>query len=376
MKRIRSDLVWIVLIAIVAMAASGRAAETPTSAAAIDCNAPTPAAASPSLMKLKVTIDRDTVWQPRGGEVLFTIEGDKVSLDGLTVRACFGWRDVAGAVKYLESPPIRVVSFNSGSIRLGATVPNLAYSRSSWFGRLWSAFANTEGSTIMGSTGLWIVPIANFRVLGVGGPVQAAAPLDFVIPIGITSNAFSLFVTIAIGAVAFAALYRFGSNHGLRRRGVILTMISTKNGYASLSQFQILLWTFVIGASAVYVMALSGDLIDIPKGALVLLGITGAVTIGAKLKSSQDDSKAATAGAPAIPPAAVPRQPSWSDLVADEDGSGAISMPRLQMLFFTCVSAAFVMLKVLASDTIPEIPEGYLLLMGISNGVYLSDKFT
>jgi hypothetical protein len=43
--------------------------------------------------------------------------------------------------------------------------------------------------------------------------------------------------------------------------------------------------------------------------------------------------------------------------------------------FFTVVSAFFVLLKVFGTYSIPVLPEGYLLLMGISNGVYLASKF-
>ena len=49
--------------------------------------------------------------------------------------------------------------------------------------------------------------------------------------------------------------------------------------------------------------------------------------------------------------------------------------PRMQMLFFTLITAIFVGLKVLISGEIPDIPPGFLLLMGISNGVYLTAKF-
>jgi hypothetical protein len=45
------------------------------------------------------------------------------------------------------------------------------------------------------------------------------------------------------------------------------------------------------------------------------------------------------------------------------------------MLFFTVIVALFVVLRILASDEIPTIPNEYLLLMGISNGVYLTAKF-
>jgi hypothetical protein len=53
---------------------------------------------------------------------------------------------------------------------------------------------------------------------------------------------------------------------------------------------------------------------------------------------------------------------------------GEIDVTRVQMLIFTLISAGFVMIKVLTSYEIPEIPAGYLLLMGISNGVYIAGR--
>jgi hypothetical protein len=345
-------------------------------------------------------------------------------------------------------------------------------------------------------------------------------------------------------------------------------MISTRSGVASLSQTQIMLWTFLIGASAVYVMALSGVLIDITDTTLVLLGITGVATIGSKLQSSQQSAKGETqadgksvvpggvlglvqvgtatesevrlawapptsggsvryfivqyqqtppagttnsvwsavgetivlphctvlglapatsyqfrviagnasgqgepeligpistlaqAGNPTpgrpsglriaeaptlnsvslewspasgdptgykveyrrhdsveawtvlskqpqetecivpdltsgvaydfrvtaleakqqgIPSAVVTartlRNPEWADLVVTGDGRGEIDVTRAQMLFFTLVAALFVGMKVLTSYVIPDIPSGILLLIGISNGVYITAKF-
>jgi hypothetical protein len=70
-----------------------------------------------------------------------------------------------------------------------------------------------------------------------------------------------------------------------------------------------------------------------------------------------------------------PRVPLWSDLVIASDGAGEIEVTRVQMLFFTVIVALFVLMRVLTSGAIPEIPNGYLVLMGISNGVYLTGKF-
>jgi hypothetical protein len=52
-----------------------------------------------------------------------------------------------------------------------------------------------------------------------------------------------------------------------------------------------------------------------------------------------------------------------------------LDVTRIQMLYFTLVTATFVLLKVITSYEIPVIPEGFLLLMGISNSVYVGSKF-
>jgi hypothetical protein len=44
------------------------------------------------------------------------------------------------------------------------------------------------------------------------------------------------------------------------------------------------------------------------------------------------------------------------------------------MLLFTLITAVFVLVSVVASYVIPEIPAGFVTLMGISNGVYMGSK--
>ncbi|HUM07648.1 MAG TPA: hypothetical protein VLT37_02100 [Acidocella sp.] len=44
------------------------------------------------------------------------------------------------------------------------------------------------------------------------------------------------------------------------------------------------------------------------------------------------------------------------------------------MLTFTLVAAAFVSVQVIATYSIPDIPTNMLILMGISNGVYLAGR--
>ena len=53
-----------------------------------------------------------------------------------------------------------------------------------------------------------------------------------------------------------------------------------------------------------------------------------------------------------------------------------IDITRFQMLLFTLVTAVFVFITVATTYGIPEIPLGFVTLMGISNGVYLGSKIT
>ena len=79
-----------------------------------------------------------------------------------------------------------------------------------------------------------------------------------------------------------------------------------------------------------------------------------------------------TTQAPVDAPARLPR---WSDLVVnDVNGHREIDVTRVQMLYFTVITATFVVMKVLTSYVIPEIPEGFQILMGISNAVYVGSK--
>ena len=75
-------------------------------------------------------------------------------------------------------------------------------------------------------------------------------------------------------------------------------------------------------------------------------------------------------------PVALPaRNPEWSDLVITPSLPGEINVTRVQMLFFTLISAGFIALQLFNSYMIPDIPDGFLLLMEMSNGVYLGAKF-
>lgn len=355
-------IMLIVLITLLAHAAAARAETLPS------CTSlrPDPTAANPALI---VVVNPATAWQPRAGEVLVEIHGDPAMLSSLRVRACLGWS--GGELSHEREAVVRMrPSDVSGTSNFGITVPELPAAPGNWPARL---FTGTPPSI-----GLGIVPLAGLRLI-IGN--QQGFLADLVQPVGITSLWYASIITVAVVLAALAILQGLA-----RRRGtpgtLLLRLIVTREGIASLSQLQVLIWTLVVGASVVYVMSLSGNLINVTSGTLVLLGIAGAAGIlsGFALPRAVNlDPTPAMAIAPADPAASVAQrrsslvEPSWSDLVAI-NGSAGTDMTRVQMLFFTLVTAVFVLMKVLTNYVIPDIPDGYLLLMGISNGIYLGGK--
>ena len=404
-------------------------------------------------------------WQPVGGEVLFTLTTPAKIEPADLVLVCFRWKakDPADAekpeVKYAS--PTRVELNVAGTtLKVAARIPDLGTTSPSWFKP--SGKTEFQGEY----AGAWLVPLAEVRILvkRVGAAVPDIA--DARTQIGITNIWWAIAFALATVALALIVL-SIWSHKRLQRAGVqnvnwLLRLITTTKGNASLSQFQIVLWTFLVGASAVYVMALSGELIQISTGTLVLLGIAGASTVGSKLHSVNQDAaakaaaantvrdktaaekqaqdKAAEAKAAAeqakvtaeaaakaaaqkadadkaaaeleaklkdieakmeadkaqalqaaannaaaertnagqdVAKVSALRTPAWSDLVVNEvDGNREIDVTRVQMLYFTLIAAGFVAMRVLSTYVIPEIPDGFTILMGISNGVYMSAKVT
>ncbi len=224
--------------------------------------------------------------------------------------------------------------------------------------------------------GLYLVPLADVRILVIGkdkdGNTAIAADVSHVI--GIANPLWALLLA-ALTVLAGFGLLSLISHRRLKRLGLgdldpVIRIITTPDGYASLSQFQMVLWTFVVAGSAVYVMVLSGELIEVTSGTLVLLGISGAVTVATQLHDSAQAAKAD----PAAPPKPM-RKPVWSDLIVNEtSGHREIDVTRVQMLYFTLITAVFVVMRVLTTYIIPEIPQGFQILMGLSNAVYFGSK--
>jgi hypothetical protein len=364
-------------------------------------------------------------WQPQGGVIQFTIRSFAAISDKASFFVCFRWKTTTPEDKaiYVQVRPDRLDRNNDGTTwTVTTTIP--------------VNFPDPPTGKAV-DTALPLVPLADVRILAFKEDKTLAA--DVATTIGITHPWLAFLYGVAAIVIALFALWIVADkrleHEGIKKASWPLRIISTPSGYASLSQLQIVLWTLVVAASAVYVMALSGDLIEITNGTLVLLGIAGAAVLGAKAHSTSQNSTAQavattaqkdaerakidaaniagagtnTAGAAGAPQAQIDianrataqaeskaqaaqdrannlikppaaQKPRWSDLIVTEntlvDGtvSREIDVTRFQMLLFTLITAAFVLMNVVTTYVIPEIPTGFLTLMGISNGVYLGAK--
>lgn len=504
-----------------------------------------------------IALDDATTWQPPAGEFHFNITAPG---DSNLPKACLGWSNFGSG----ECPiplDVRRVSASTDTpqvVTFAASLPSDLRTGASWQTQARSYYPSL---TI---DGLPLMPRLIFSAAYLKISGTNADPTTF--EVAITSRIYAAAITIVMVILAGLVLFQFAKYLGVpgpknskfyRLWSVPLRLISTANGWASLSQFQILLWSFVIGGGAVYVMTLTGSLIPISSGTLILLGISGGAAVLTEVKTNQQSQSApdvarpgpvrdlhGVAGQPstelliawtapagtapisgyivqyaegnaptewreasrelrgtslrivglqanrqytvrvcatnpsdngdwtpqtlttgaAAPPAAsvtnvraLPGEasessialawnadpaakytvqfrradsdeewkddksrppakgssadwivtglrsstryqfrvcnqtsigawsdvaswatihvPKWSDIITDTDRPSEIDVTRVQMLFFTAISAFFVGLKILNAGTIPEIPGTYVTLMGISNGVYVTAKF-
>jgi hypothetical protein len=328
-----------------------------------DCP-PRPPSAEGAPSSIVVELDPDTLWRPRGAEVRFTIRSPGGAVVVKKARVCFAWSSPDGTLDDMHgeigSPQVRSVFNPNGATEYGAVVPGLRHlPNSEW----WPRRVVNGGRYVF--TGGGTVPVADMIVEVTPADEPAVV---IAIQVGVTN------VPIAWGVLALVVLLVLAIMHGIAKhrqiagRNLLLRIIATQDGYASLSQLQIVVWTLVVGLSAIYVMTLSGNLISISDGTLTLLGIASGAALLARVPTAAAPAQAV----PAVP--SGPIMPEWSDLVAPNRQTPEIDVTRLQMLAFTLITAAFVVVKVVADYEIPAIPANFLILMGISNGVYVAGR--
>jgi hypothetical protein len=276
---------------------------------AATCQDPVSTSLSAGSLPNAVQLTNGTTAQPLGGTLIFTLPTTALSKDGPPLFVCFRWRprdqtaelqlkDKDGHKekdkdRWSENLPLRVLTSQSDITTVSVEIP--------------SVIAGIEADTLSHKTyaydGLW--PVADFRVMIAGA--SGTATLDEVLPVNISSY----WISAAVAALATLAFWLviWGLGHYGKKKvpgGFLLSIICNQNGYASLSQFQIMVWTIVIGAASIYIVVLTGRLLDIPTQTLGLLGIAGAATVAAVVPKAGDGKATTPPAAPQPPPPTAP----------------------------------------------------------------------
>ncbi|MDE3175329.1 MAG: fibronectin type III domain-containing protein [Pseudomonadota bacterium] len=242
--------------------------------------APAPAAADPVHA---VALDPTTNWQPLSGAYGFTITP---ALDAgviPSVSLCPNAADDANCVALTVQPRAS-----------DATTPSVSSYTAALPAALSPAFKQASRAYYAHD---FLIPNDVFRPLMSAGflKVEAQGVATAWLEVGVTSRSYAMFLTLVAVLLAAWTLSRFARRLGVpgaRQTGLAalrsapLKLIASSNGFASLSQFQIMLWTFVIGGGAFYVVALNGSLIPISAGTLALLGISGAAAVLTEVKNN------------------------------------------------------------------------------------------
>jgi hypothetical protein len=138
------------------------------------------------------------------------------------------------------------------------------------------------------------------------------------------------------------------------------------DGQPSLSLFQIFFWTLITVWGIAYVYIVAGSLLTMTTSMMGLLGIAGVGTVAARWISP--DSNAA-ADPRAVPARAKPFS-FWEILSTN----GNFDLLKLQLFVFTTTIGIYVVWRIADTAAFPELDANTLLLLGVSQGVYIGGK--
>ncbi len=143
-------------------------------------------------------------------------------------------------------------------------------------------------------------------------------------------------------------------------------------GAASLSRFQVLLFTLAVVGVYAYVFARTGNLSGMSNTVLMLLGITLA---GSTLASLAEGPPLSTANRVWLTATGIletqQRTPRWEDLLGAE---GEVDVTRVQALAFSVFAAVALVVNGATDLENFTIPDQLNTLIGISQAVYVAGK--
>lgn len=143
------------------------------------------------------------------------------------------------------------------------------------------------------------------------------------------------------------------------------------DGSASLTLLQMALWTTITVWALIYVFLRTWELLSVTTEVMTLLGFAGATTVGARVIAAARVPAVIENGA-AKP---VERDPARFRFAQLFQSAGRFDLVKLQLFVFTLLIACYVVFRVLWDGAFPALDGNFLLLMGISNGAYIMNKF-
>jgi hypothetical protein len=147
----------------------------------------------------------------------------------------------------------------------------------------------------------------------------------------------------------------------------------TPIGTYSISKTQALFWTCLVAFSCVYVYILKASFLMVPGQMLILLGLTGGTALASRINAASN--------APDVPKEIMDYVkkkvqegggiPRLRDMVSI---GGRMNIYKFQMVVFTIITGIIVFVELIKSFNFPEIPESLIILMGVSNSLYLGNE--
>ncbi|WP_448874534.1 hypothetical protein [Desulfobulbus propionicus] len=204
--------------------------------------------------------------------------------------------------------------------------------------------------------GDYVMALPLALAIGQALPVEIKAPPSFQFYV---VNKHAAWITNAVCLLVFAVAYilLIRSPSALREG---------RNGVYSLGKSQMAFWGLLVMLSFIGLWVLTGSMERIPEQVLALLGISGGTGLGSLLITTSKLGDQA------------PRLSNSTarDFLRDilDDGNG-FSLHRMQVAIWTIILGLVFIISVNKVMSMPEFPETLLLLMGLSNGLYLGFKF-
>lgn len=138
----------------------------------------------------------------------------------------------------------------------------------------------------------------------------------------------------------------------------------------SLSLFQIFFWTVITVWGLLYVYGVTGSLLTMTASMMALLGIAGVGSVAARWVAAANAPEGSGSQAPGAQSDPAKGFQFWQMLSTN----GSFDLLKLQLFVFTLTIGTYVVWRIADTAAFPELDANTLLLLGVSQGVYIGGK--